>query len=97
MIEVTVLTDRALAHLGNFKRLRTLKLINTNVSGRGVDGLKDLPALEELDLNLIMFSPEVARLLGRMQSHALAWLVVVVLLVIVVLVSQVLCSLKWRV
>ena len=68
MIEVAVLTDRALAQLGNLKRLRTLKLINTNVSGRGVDGLQDLPALEELDLNLIMFSPEVARLLGRMQS-----------------------------
>jgi hypothetical protein len=44
-----------------------------------------------------MLIPVVEMVLGRMQSHALAWLVVVVLLVIVVLVSQVLCSLKWRV
>ena len=68
MIEVAVLTDRGLQHLRGLKRLRTLKLINTNITGHGLDCLKDLPALEELDLPLIAFSPDVARVLGEMQS-----------------------------
>jgi uncharacterized protein (TIGR03067 family) len=68
MIEVAVLTDRALQHLRGLKRLRTMKLINTNITGSGLDCLKDLPALEELDLPLIAFSADVARVLGGMQS-----------------------------
>ena len=68
MIEVAVLTDRGLRHLSGLKQLRTLKLINTNITGHGLDCLKDLPALEELDLPLIAFSPDVARVLGGMQS-----------------------------
>ena len=68
MIEVAVLTDRALQHLRGLKQLRTIKLINTNITGHGLDCLKDLPALEELDLPLIAFSADVARVLGGMQS-----------------------------
>ena len=68
MIEVAVLTDRGLRHLSGLKQLRTLKFINTNITGHGLDCLKDLPALEELDLPLIAFSPDVARVLGGMQS-----------------------------
>ena len=68
MMEVAVLTDRGLRHLSGLKQLRTLKLINTNITGHGLDCLKDLPALEELDLPLIAFSPDVARVLGGMQS-----------------------------
>jgi len=68
MVEVAVLTDRALQHLRGLKRLRTIKLINTNITGYGLDGLKDLPALEELDVNLIAFSADAARVLGGMQS-----------------------------
>jgi uncharacterized protein (TIGR03067 family) len=68
MIEVAVLTDRALQHLRGLKRLRTMKLINTNITGSGLDCLKDLPALEELDLPLIAFSADVARVLGGIQS-----------------------------
>ena len=68
MIEVAVLTDRALQHLRGLKRLRTIKLVNTNITGSGLDCLKDLPALEELDVDLIAFSADVARVLGGMQS-----------------------------
>ncbi len=68
MIEAAVLTDRALERLGGLTRLRVLRLRNTHVTERSLELLKDLPALEELDLNLLAFPPQAARIVGGLRS-----------------------------
>ena len=68
MAEVAILTDRMLASLRGLDRLKTLRLSNTYVSGRGLESLKALLAIEELDLTLIEFTPEAARIVGGLRT-----------------------------
>ncbi len=63
-----ILTDRSLEHLDDLKRLRSVKLINTFVSNRGVRTVSTLPALEELELSVVDESPDVVRLVGKMRT-----------------------------
>ncbi len=62
------MTDRALDSLRGLKRLRTLRLANTYVSGQGLESLKSLPAIEGLDLTLIEFTPAAARIVGGLRT-----------------------------
>ena len=68
MAEAAILTDRVLVRLRGLTRLQTLRLANTYVSGRGLESLKALPAIEELDLTLIEFTPEAARIVGGLRT-----------------------------
>ncbi|MBC7819310.1 MAG: M48 family metalloprotease, partial [Planctomycetaceae bacterium] len=66
--QAAILTDRALEQLADLKHLRTVKLINTIMSSRGVRMLSKLPALEELELGVVDESSEVVRLVGAIKS-----------------------------
>lgn len=68
MAEAAILTDRVLTSLRGLHRLKTLRLMNTHVSGGGLESLKALPAIEELDLVVIEFTPEAARIVGGLRT-----------------------------
>ena len=68
IVQAAILTDRAIEPLKDLQRLRSIKLINTVVSRRGLQVLAALPLLEEFELGVVDESPDVARVVGGMKS-----------------------------
>ncbi len=68
IIEAAILTDRMLEQLSGLTKLKTLKVINSAVSERGVQALSEMAELESLELQCIDLTPQAARVIGRLPS-----------------------------
>ena len=64
VIEMAILTDRALPSLADLRNLRSLVLINTHCTGRGLAALRHLKQIEHYDVGLAFDAQEAAEVLG---------------------------------
>lgn len=64
VMEMAILTDRALSSLTNLKNLRSLKLINTHCTGQGLAAVQHLKQIEHFDVGMAADLVTGARVLG---------------------------------